>query len=85
MSGSCGSSNDDVNFDVLPLMCFLYGKKLPMAINAWTQLATALDNTLETGMNGHTRYIPTAVWIGNAHNSFMCGCRLPASPIPSAS
>ncbi|MGI8925279.1 MAG: transglycosylase domain-containing protein [Tepidiformaceae bacterium] len=64
---SCGGSNDD-----LALESFLDGVKIPMGAKTGTQQGplSAVD-TLETWMNGYSRYAATALWLGNATNELI--------------
>jgi membrane peptidoglycan carboxypeptidase len=64
---TCGSSNDDLALDF-----FLDGKKIPGGIKTGTQQGFLnLDDTLETWMNGYTRYGAFSLWVGNADNSLV--------------
>ena len=63
----CGNSNEDVRLDV-----FLDGVRIPMGIKTGTQQGPlSAADTLETWMNGYTRYAASAVWIGNATNELV--------------
>lgn len=64
----CGGSNDDLRLDAFDLD----GVKIPTGIKTGTQQGPldAID-TLETWMNGYSRYAATAVWVGNANNDLV--------------
>src|SRR6185312_4767941 len=59
----CGTSNGDNSLDT-----YLDGQKIPMGVKTGTQQGfTSADDTLETWMNGFSRYAATSVWVGNAN------------------
>lgn len=64
----CGTSNDDRRLDAFDLD----GVRIPMGVKTGTQQGplSAVD-TLETWMNGYSRYAATAVWVGNANNDLV--------------
>jgi membrane peptidoglycan carboxypeptidase len=63
----CGSSNNDLSLDV-----FMDGVKVPTGVKTGTQQGfTSASDTLETWMNGYSRYAATAVWVGNSDNSLV--------------
>ena len=63
----CGGSNDDRRLDV-----FVDGIRIPMGVKTGTQQGPlSAADTLETWMNGYTRYAASAVWIGNATNELV--------------
>ena len=65
---SCGGSNDDKALDAFDQD----GVKIPMGVKTGTQQgALNIVDTLETWMNGYTRYAGTAVWVGNANNELV--------------
>ncbi|MCA9852023.1 MAG: penicillin-binding protein [Dehalococcoidia bacterium] len=63
----CGGSNDDLGLDF-----HLDDIRVPSGVKTGTQQGplSAVD-TLETWMNGYTRYAATAVWVGNADNTLV--------------
>ncbi|OAI40431.1 hypothetical protein AYO38_01030 [bacterium SCGC AG-212-C10] len=64
---NCGSSNDDLALD-----SFADGVKIPTGIKTGTQQGYASANdTLETWMNGYSRYAGTSLWVGNADNQLV--------------
>ena len=64
----CGGSNTDNALDAYDND----GVKIPTGIKTGTQQGplSAVD-TLETWMNGYSRYAATAVWVGNSDNSLV--------------
>ncbi len=63
----CGGSNNDLGLDF-----FVDGVKVPGGVKTGTQQGplSAVD-TLETWMNGFSRYAATSVWVGNATNELV--------------
>ncbi|MGI8926226.1 MAG: transglycosylase domain-containing protein [Tepidiformaceae bacterium] len=63
----CGGNNNDLALD------FFVGEvRIPGGIKTGTQQGfTDAKDTLETWMNGYSRYAGTAVWVGNADNSLV--------------
>jgi hypothetical protein len=60
----CGSDNDGAGLDF-----FVDGTKIPGGVKTGTQQGfTSAADTLETWMNGYSRYAATAVWVGNTGN-----------------
>lgn len=64
----CGSSNNDLGLDFF----MDDGTRVPGGVKTGTQQGPAsASDTLETWMNGYTRYAATAVWVGNANNELV--------------
>jgi membrane peptidoglycan carboxypeptidase len=63
----CGGSNNDLGLDA-----FVDGVRIPGGAKTGTQQGpkNAVD-TLETWMNGYSRYAATALWVGNATNELV--------------
>lgn len=63
----CGGSNNDLALDI-----FVEGVRVPAGAKTGTQQGpkSAVD-TLETWMNGYSRYAATALWVGNATNDLV--------------
>ncbi|MGH2610087.1 MAG: transglycosylase domain-containing protein, partial [Tepidiformaceae bacterium] len=63
----CGRTNNDLSLDV-----FVDGAKLPTGVKTGTQQGfLSASDTLETWMNGYSRYAATALWVGNANNQLV--------------
>ncbi|MFN0146786.1 MAG: transglycosylase domain-containing protein [Dehalococcoidia bacterium] len=63
----CGGSNDDLALDP-----FVDGVRIPGGAKTGTQQGPLnAQDTLETWMNGYSRYAGTALWVGNANNELV--------------
>ena len=63
----CGASNEDRRLDF-----FANGVEVPAGVKTGTQQGPlSAADTLETWMNGYSRYAATAVWTGNATNELV--------------
>jgi membrane peptidoglycan carboxypeptidase len=63
----CGGSNSDLGLDA-----FSDGEKIPSGVKTGTQQGPkSASDTLETWMNGYSRYAGTAVWVGNSNNELV--------------
>jgi len=65
----CGSNNDDLRLD---FFVDGDGTKIPGGVKTGTQQGPlSAADTLETWMNGYSRYAATSVWVGNATNELV--------------
>ncbi|HEX6030658.1 MAG TPA: penicillin-binding transpeptidase domain-containing protein, partial [Tepidiformaceae bacterium] len=63
----CGSNNNDLSLDA-----FMDGVKIPTGVKTGTQQGPlSSSDTLETWMNGYSKYAATSVWVGNANNQLV--------------